>query len=251
MTRTFQEPLAEFFFFFFFRLSYAVECCILAIMTCTTEHHSSSAKQLSRTAFMLFLTLTQKHAQALQTATTAAAATTQSAQLTRSAVLHNLTAAAAGIASMAALHSATAAQAEELGVNDDLFALCPPTPTCVSSQDDRADTFAAPWAYEVSTARAMQLVADYVGFMAGASIVAKTDRYLRATVSSIGATDDLEFYMTPGDYTVQFRANRRDGFTDLGQNRRRMEAMRIALGFEQVRPLTSLHLQHACREGIF
>jgi uncharacterized protein (DUF1499 family) len=212
-------------------------------MTCTTVHNSS-AKQQSRKAFMLFLTLTQKHALALalQTGTAAATTTTQSAQLTRSAVLHNLTAAAAGIASIAAQQSATAAQAEELGVVNDLFTLCPPTPTCVSSQDDRADTFAAPWAYEVSTARAMQLVADYVGFMAGATVVAKTDRYLRATVSSLGATDDLEFYMTPGDYTVQFRANRRDGFTDLGQNRRRMEAMRIALGFEQVRPpLTSLH----------
>jgi uncharacterized protein (DUF1499 family) len=178
---------------------------------------------------MLFLTLSQL------------ATTALSAQLTRCAVLHNLTAAAAGVASVAALQAVTAAQAEQLGVVNDLFALCPPTPTCVSSQDDRADTFAAPWAYEVSAARAMQLVADYIGFMAGANIVAKTDRYLRATVSSIGATDDLEFYMTPGDYTVQFRANRRDGFTDLGQNRRRMEAMRIALGFEQVQPCISLH----------
>jgi uncharacterized protein (DUF1499 family) len=206
-------------------------CSIQPTMSFTAETHSS-AKFQSRKAFMLFLTLmTQQHALALalQAPTTAATAA-QSAQLTRSAVLHNL-AAAAGVASVAA---ATAANAEELGVVNDLFALCPPTPTCVSSQDDRADTFAAPWAYEVSTSRAMQLVADYVGFMAGANIVAKTDRYLRATVANSGVTDDLEFYMTPGDYTVQFRANRRDGFTDLGQNRRRMEAMRIALGFEQV-----------------
>lgn len=47
--------------------------------------------------------------------------------------------------------------------------------------------------------------------------------------------DDVEFYFTPSDYTVQFRAARRTASNDRGANGKLMEKLRISLGFEKVR----------------
>lgn len=53
------------------------------------------------------------------------------------------------------------------------------------------------------------------------------------------SVDDAEFYFTPGDALVQFRCARRDGPTDFGASRRRMDGIRVALKFESVRVQTS------------
>jgi hypothetical protein len=49
------------------------------------------------------------------------------------------------------------------------------------------------------------------------------------------SVDDAQFYFTPGDVLVQFRSARRGNApTDFGANRRRLEKMRIALGYEKL-----------------
>ena len=66
-------------------------------------------------------------------------------------------------------------------------------------------------------------------------------RYLRAEFASRGAlgesVDDVEFYFTPNDVLVQFRAARRGESPDFGANRKRLEKARIALGWEKVEVL--------------
>lgn len=70
-------------------------------------------------------------------------------------------------------------------------------------------------------------------------MVASSPRYLRVEFEASKAfppsVDDAEFYFTPGDALVQFRCARRNGSTDFGANRRRMDGIRIALNFESVR----------------
>ncbi|KAG5178639.1 hypothetical protein JKP88DRAFT_196325 [Tribonema minus] len=164
--------------------------------------------------------------------------------MSRKAVLHQAAAVVTTSLIWQGSDSANAATAppqagncvECVGVVNDLLAPCPDAPTCVSTQDDKPYCFMEPWAYEVTTSQAKTLIANYLYTLPGAKIVAESERYLRAEVASLGgiAVDDVELYLTPNDYTVQFRANRRDGVTDLGQNRKRMERMRIALGFEKI-----------------
>lgn len=70
-------------------------------------------------------------------------------------------------------------------------------------------------------------------------MIASSPRYLRVEFEAANAfpasVDDAEFYFTPGDALVQFRCARRDGPTDFGASRRRMDSIRIALKFESVR----------------
>lgn len=62
-------------------------------------------------------------------------------------------------------------------------------------------------------------------------------RYLRAefpvSVPLLGVdVDDCEWYFTPHDVTVQFRAERRTGRPDFGENRRRLDGLRQRLGWD-------------------
>lgn len=72
-------------------------------------------------------------------------------------------------------------------------------------------------------------------------VIASSPRYLRVEFQSAAAAfmpasvDDAEFYFTPGDALVQFRCARRNGPTDFGASRRRMDSIRIAMKFESVR----------------
>lgn len=69
-------------------------------------------------------------------------------------------------------------------------------------------------------------------------VIASSPRYLRVEFESAqvisSSVDDAEFYFTPDDALVQFRCARRNGPTDLGANRRRMDSIRLALNFESV-----------------
>ncbi|CAN0421121.1 unnamed protein product [Ectocarpus fasciculatus] len=111
------------------------------------------------------------------------------------------------------------------------------TPTCVSSQDDRPYPFMEPWAYDGPFERSMSRLRNYLEFN-GAKVIASSPRYLRVEFEAANAipasVDDAEFYFTPGDALVQFRCARRNGPTDFGANRRRMDGIRQALKFESI-----------------
>jgi len=124
-----------------------------------------------------------------------------------------------------------------LGVVNGLLAECPGTPTCVSSQDDRPYPFLEPWQYDMSQPNAMKKLVAKIQFYPNAKIVKQTEDYLRVELTDklTGAIDDAEWYFTPNDSIIQFRSARRGSVkTDFAQNRKRMEDIRISLGFEKV-----------------
>ncbi|CAM9655331.1 unnamed protein product [Ectocarpus sp. 12 AP-2014] len=139
--------------------------------------------------------------------------------------------------STAVLTNPPDSSSDGLGVVDDLLADCPSTPTCVSSQDDRPYPFMEPWSYDGPFERAMSRLRNYLEFN-GAKVIASSPRYLRVEFEARNAipasVDDAEFYFTPGDALVQFRCARRNGPTDFGANRRRMDGIRQALKFESI-----------------
>lgn len=120
-----------------------------------------------------------------------------------------------------------------------LFRLCPDRTPCVSSQDDRPRVWDNPWAYDGSEAEAMRSLRAALVRRDDATVLETTPRYVRAAFASrspLGAprTDVIEWYLTPGDALIQFRAERLGGDADLGANRERLEKLRIQLGFEKV-----------------
>ncbi len=70
------------------------------------------------------------------------------------------------------------------------------------------------------------------------TVVAATDRYVHATQSSprFGCVDDLEFLYDPGKGLLEARSASRVGYSDMGANRRRLEAIFQALGLKPHRP---------------
>jgi len=118
-----------------------------------------------------------------------------------------------------------------LGVVDDRLRECPPTPNCVSSDADSRDShFIAPLA-DPSGAKWARLQ-ELVAALPGARLVAASDGYAHITFTSrlFGFVDDVEFHFRPAAGVIAVRSASRVGRGDLDANRKRIEAIRTALG---------------------
>ena len=137
---------------------------------------------------------------------------------------------------------AIAAEDSSLWPKDGLFANCPQQDICVSSQDDRPQSWDNPWVFEGSNTDAYAKLKKFIEKKLNGRITAGDgERYMMVVFedkSPIGTTtiDDAEFFFAPDDTLVQFRSSRRgDGaMSDFGANRKRLERARIALGWEKV-----------------
>eukprot|EP00913_Durusdinium_trenchii_P000307 g281.t1 len=151
-----------------------------------------------------------------------------------------------------------------LGVMDDLLARCRGGVSgslsgCVASQDDRPEVFEPPWQLpeprggEQVDIQPLASKLRRAVMEAGGNILSESDdhRYLRAEfvvdVPLLGQdADDVEWYFTPDDLIVQFRAERRSGAADFGLNRRRLEEMQSRGG-----PLDALQRRAHCNPEDF
>ena len=113
-----------------------------------------------------------------------------------------------------------------LGVKDGKLAACPGSPNCVNSQSDDAQSKIEPLPV-VSIAQVKQVVED----MERTTIIEETDNYLYAEFKSqlMGYVDDVEFYLDSTANVVHVRSASRLGKSDLGVNRKRVEAIRSKL----------------------
>mmetsp|Transcript_74 Transcript_74/g.212 ORF Transcript_74/g.212 Transcript_74/m.212 type:complete len:197 (+) Transcript_74:30-620(+) len=125
------------------------------------------------------------------------------------------------------------------GIVDGFFADCNSGTSCVSSQDDSPAHFQEPWEYDTSLAysdardRLLSLLSrNYPS----CEITRADDRYIRAEFRDGGGgqVDDVEFYFTPNDATVQFRSALRGGGRDGGRNKQRMETLRREMRWTKV-----------------
>jgi uncharacterized protein (DUF1499 family) len=114
---------------------------------------------------------------------------------------------------------------ETLGIQNDQLAACPDSPNCVSSFDTRASHGIEPLASSLSRIR------DVLRTMDRVNIVREQDNYLYAEFTSrlMGYVDDVEFLADPAAELVHVRSASRLGHSDLGVNRKRIEAIRSAV----------------------
>ena len=114
-----------------------------------------------------------------------------------------------------------------LGVQGGKLASCPSSPNCVSSQ--ASDNHAiAPLRFSGDAQAALRKLKAVVEAMPRTRIIDSKPDYLYAEFSTalMGFVDDVEFYCD--GKAIQVRSASRLGYSDLGVNRKRVEAIREA-----------------------
>ena len=117
---------------------------------------------------------------------------------------------------------------DNLGVTDLKLGSCPNTPNCVSTQDEDEQHKIEPLAFNSSPSDAIAKLASVIKAMEGSEIIVQSNDYIHAEFTSkiMGFRDDVEFYIGPQTQVIQVRAAARLGKSDLGVNRKRIEAIR-------------------------
>jgi uncharacterized protein (DUF1499 family) len=130
-----------------------------------------------------------------------------------------------------ALFSFSGKRPDNLGVNTGLFAACPSTPNCVSSQSSDPNHAIAPLGYRSSPERAFQNLKTAIQSLERTKIITENENYLYAefTSSLMGFVDDVEFYLNKEKNVIEVRSASRLGESDLGVNRKRVEMLRTML----------------------
>jgi uncharacterized protein (DUF1499 family) len=108
---------------------------------------------------------------------------------------------------------------------------CPDRPNCVSSQSQDAKHAIAPLRLEGDLTTGWDTIRGVVGSLPRCTFVKATDRYLHAECRSwlFRFIDDLELQLDPVTGVIAIRSASRVGYSDLGVNRRRIEALRKKL----------------------
>ncbi|MEZ5559203.1 MAG: DUF1499 domain-containing protein [Pseudomonadales bacterium] len=119
----------------------------------------------------------------------------------------------------------------DAGADDGRLTPCPASPNCVCSDDDGASHGIAPLAAGQNLDAAWAALLDYLSGHRGFRIVAQRDDYIHAEARTrlLRFVDDVEFQRRPAQGHIAVRSASRIGYSDLGTNRRRIEAIRKAL----------------------
>jgi uncharacterized protein (DUF1499 family) len=107
---------------------------------------------------------------------------------------------------------------------------CPDSPNCVSSQASDPAHRVEPIAFEGEPAAALDRLRRVVVSLPRARIASAGENYLHAEFTSLlfRFVDDVELLVDPVQRLIHVRSASRVGYSDLGANRRRVEAIRRA-----------------------
>lgn len=126
-----------------------------------------------------------------------------------------------------AVMSVTSRRPKTLGVRDGRLAPCPESPNCVSTQADREHQQIDSIPLTIDAAEAMQTLKRVVSAMPRTEIITADDHYLHVEFTSalFRFVDDVEFFIDGEQRAIHFRSASRAGHSDLGVNRKRMQAI--------------------------
>lgn len=115
-----------------------------------------------------------------------------------------------------------------LGVTDGHLAPCPKSPNCVSSQADDPRHRVEPLSCSGDPDTAFKRLEQVIRRMPRAKIVAADEGYLHAEFTSrlFRYVDDVELLLDPDKRVIHIRSASRAGYSDMGANRQRVEAIR-------------------------
>jgi len=109
---------------------------------------------------------------------------------------------------------------------------CPESPNCVCSQGDPADAQHYIEALKAPSGDAMAALKTTVTAMPRVAVLEEGDGYLKTVFTSkiFRFKDDVEFELDADAGVIHVRSASRVGHDDLKANRKRVEAIRLALG---------------------
>jgi len=109
-----------------------------------------------------------------------------------------------------------------------VFSACPDTPNCVSSMEAGTSHYVEPLRYQGDIEEAKKRLIDVINGFSRTRVLENTDTYVRATFTSFlfRFTDDVEFEIDDEKKQIHMKSASRIGYSDLGANRQRCEAIR-------------------------
>ncbi|MEM7560368.1 MAG: DUF1499 domain-containing protein [Planctomycetota bacterium] len=118
--------------------------------------------------------------------------------------------------------------ATTLGVQDGKLAPCPESPNCVCTQADDKGHAIEPLQFTCASDDALKYAKKALLGMPRVAVVEEGPNYLRATATTLlmRYVDDVEIYCDSINQVLHFRSASRLGYSDMGANRKRMEAFR-------------------------
>ena len=114
----------------------------------------------------------------------------------------------------------------------DLLPPCPASPNCVCSEATDAGHHVDALAFQGDPASAMERLRQVIASMPRTRIVAADGESLHAEFTSLlfRFVDDVNCRLNAKAGVIEIRSASRVGYSDLGANRRRVEAIRQAFG---------------------
>lgn len=105
---------------------------------------------------------------------------------------------------------------------------CPQSPNCVSSQSPDPQHFIEPLGYQGSLDETKARLVQIISTLPRTRLVEEEPTYIHAECTSLifRFTDDLEFAFDDIQKVIHIRSASRVGYSDLGANRKRVEAIR-------------------------
>ena len=120
----------------------------------------------------------------------------------------------------------------DLGVADGALRPCPASPNCVCSEEHATDPEheIAPLSIDGDPTEEMARLQRQLMSWPGARLIDSSATYLRYEFVTplVRYVDDVEFRLDPGAGVIHVRSASRVGHSDLGANRKRIEAIRAA-----------------------
>lgn len=134
------------------------------------------------------------------------------------------------------LFSCAGTRPADLGLHGAVLRPCPSSPNCVSSDASDVSHRVAAFELGVPAPEAWRAVRVAVAGLPRTVIVKETSDYLHAECASavFGFVDDLELQLRASEGRIAVRSASRLGRSDLGVNRRRVEALRSELARQGV-----------------
>ena len=125
-------------------------------------------------------------------------------------------------------HLILAGLPDNLGLKNQLLLPCPGTPNCVSSQEKNSQHRVKSITFQGSLELAMEKLYRVINSMRGTRIVTQDVVYwhVEFTTQLLRFIDDVEFYFDESQSLIHVRSASRQGYWDLGVNRRRVETIR-------------------------